>query len=114
MYAELVGLLDRRPDWHRDALCREHPELDWLPPRGVDLRPMRLVCARCLVSDECLAAAEAYGDAVGVWGGTSDRERRRARAARSAAEAPGGADGPSVTTAATTPHGAPQAPDQAA
>ena len=20
------------PDWHRDALCQEHPETDWFPP----------------------------------------------------------------------------------
>lgn len=69
------------PAWHADAACRDHPELSWFPDRGEDLRPARAVCASCLVRSECLSAALEDAYTNGVWGGTSERERRRMRRA---------------------------------
>jgi WhiB family redox-sensing transcriptional regulator len=80
--ATIVGVLDSlavlayRP-WEADALCREHPEVNFFPERGEDLRPAKELCARCLVSEECLTAG--MGEHHGVWAGTSERERRRLR-----------------------------------
>jgi WhiB family transcriptional regulator, redox-sensing transcriptional regulator len=64
-----------------DALCRERPEVDWFPDRekgvnaGAQVVAAKAVCARCLVRDECLAFAIEHWER-GVWGGTSEGERR--------------------------------------
>ena len=81
----------QRPGWMRDALCLEHPEIDWFPT-GLDAdaigaaRAAKAICARCLVRDECLERALDLGDLCeGIWGGTNRRARQRIRAARRAA-----------------------------
>lgn len=75
-----------RPAWHRDAACKEHPDASWFPGRGEDVRPVKDVCKSCLVMVECLDYALGAGDSlVGIWGGTSERERRHIRRARAAA-----------------------------
>lgn len=75
----LTELIDR-PAWMADALCREHPGVTFFLERGEDARPAKAICSSCLVRDECLAYAIDQGSALhGIWGGASDRERRRMR-----------------------------------
>ena len=67
-----------RPAWEADALCREHPEIDFLPsPSGVERA--KAICRRCLYRNECLDYALDDGTLVGVWGGTTTDERRAIR-----------------------------------
>jgi WhiB family redox-sensing transcriptional regulator len=40
------------------------------------------VCRGCVVSNECLEYAIENGERFGIWGGKSERERRRLRRAR--------------------------------
>lgn len=62
--------------------CRgTDPEL-FFPDRGESLAPAKAICAECIVADECLEYALANGERFGVWGGTSERERRRIRRRR--------------------------------
>lgn len=75
-------LAPSRPAWHADALCREHPEVNFFPKTGEDLRPARAVCGSCAVRAECLAYALTDSRLEGVWAGTSGRERRRLRLGR--------------------------------
>lgn len=76
----LDGLAAIEPDWHADALCKESfPGATWFPERGDDTRAAVAICNRCLVRAECLAVAVADRDLVGIWGGTSKRERDRLR-----------------------------------
>ena len=73
---DLDDLLARtRPAWMRDALCAEHPKLDWFAGRADAQAAAKAVCAACLVRAECLDHALEAGE-VGVWGGTDERERR--------------------------------------
>ena len=67
-----------RPDWQRDAACKEFPELSWFPGVGDTQTRQATICGRCLVRAECLA-----GGAVeaGIWGGLSERARARERRA---------------------------------
>lgn len=65
-----------RPAWQADALCREHPEVDFFADNGAASDPARAVCGRCLVRDECHAYAVEL-DLDGVWGGLDARDRRR-------------------------------------
>lgn len=64
-----------RPAWHADALCKEYPDVNFFPERGEDTLRARSICARCLVRDECRQAG-VDGDEIGIWGGTSGKNRR--------------------------------------
>jgi len=78
LYDPIAMLVEPPPAWHRDALCQEHPEIDWFPDQAGDLTPARAVCARCLVRPECLAYALESGEKHGVWGGASTQQRHHA------------------------------------
>ena len=68
-----------RPAWHADAACNGvDPDL-FFPARGVDVTSAVRVCNECPVRAECLAYALAAGEKHGVWGGLSERQRRRIR-----------------------------------
>ena len=70
----------RPPPWSADALCKEYPELEFvLIAPGAPTEPLRAVCRRCSVRQECLAYAMADVTIEGVWGGTSTGERRELR-----------------------------------
>lgn len=75
-------LRQMRPAWQRDALCVEHPEVEWFPERGASTSAAKAVCAACLVRGECLDYALDLGEKNGIWGGLSGRERRAARRER--------------------------------
>ena len=63
------------PRFNGDALCAEvDPEL-FFPDKGGSAKAAKNVCARCDVRDQCLAWALEHTEA-GVWGMTSDTERR--------------------------------------
>lgn len=75
----------RPPAWHRDAACVEHPEVSFFPDKGQSTAAALLVCAGCLVVDDCKAYALGTGQEAGVWGGTSPRARRALRHEQTAA-----------------------------
>ncbi|MEX1007667.1 MAG: WhiB family transcriptional regulator [Acidimicrobiia bacterium] len=64
--------------WRKDALCCEHPEVNFYPDRGQSGASAKVVCRDCLVKRECLLFAMSNRDAFehGVWGGTIPSERR--------------------------------------
>lgn len=71
----LAELLDQlRAPWKLDSACLEHPELSWFPERGEDQSRQKAVCSACLVRVECLAAGVGQ---LGIWGGISERARRK-------------------------------------
>ena len=78
--AELSQFLEP-PAWHRDAACRETSGVNFFPRFGEDAEPAKAVCAGCPVRGECLAFAAGYSerDLVGIWGGTSGRDRHAMR-----------------------------------
>lgn len=77
--ADLFGIDGERYAWRAYAACKTRPDLDWFPGRGVPLTEQKKVCASCPVKDACLEAALRNGEKDGVWGGTSERERRAIR-----------------------------------
>jgi WhiB family redox-sensing transcriptional regulator len=68
-------------DWRHRALCRdEDPEL-FFPigtagPAATQVEAAKVVCGRCSVIEDCLSWALETGQDAGVWGGTSEDERR--------------------------------------
>jgi len=64
-------------EWMADARCRElSPEL-FFPTNSTGVAAARRVCAACDVATACLEFALAEHLEHGIWGGTSERERRR-------------------------------------
>lgn len=67
------------PEWMADALCAQtDPDL-FFPELGSNGNPAKAVCARRRVRAECLDYAMEHREPFGVWGGLSDRERRKLR-----------------------------------
>jgi len=65
-----------RPDWMADALCHEYHGVDFFPGAGKSPAPALAVCRACRVTSECLAHALEHRIGDGVWGGTSEAQRK--------------------------------------
>jgi WhiB family redox-sensing transcriptional regulator len=65
--------------WRLDALCAETDPEAFFPEKGGSTREAKRVCSGCAVRDECLEYALANDERFGIWGGLSERERRRLR-----------------------------------
>jgi WhiB family redox-sensing transcriptional regulator len=81
---EIVELLSGMEDrgWQSQANCMGvDPDL-FFPERGASTREAKEVCRGCVVRDNCLEYALDSGEKFGIWGGMSERERRRLRRAR--------------------------------
>ncbi|HVF54052.1 MAG TPA: WhiB family transcriptional regulator [Actinomycetota bacterium] len=69
-------------EWQTHARCAEvEPEI-FFPERGGSSKAARSVCNNCAVSAQCLEYALNNKEQFGIWGGTSERERRRLRKER--------------------------------
>ena len=62
------------------------PDL-FFPERGASTKEAKGVCQGCVVREDCLEYALANGEKFGIWGGLSERERRRIRRQRALARA---------------------------
>ena len=78
--AEPVTLEDfvRRPEWHQRAACRGRGPAEFVRPKAT-FDGFRELCEECPVRQECLEAAPTDSDLMGLWGGTTDAERREMR-----------------------------------
>jgi WhiB family transcriptional regulator, redox-sensing transcriptional regulator len=73
-------------EWMAGGKCREVPPSVFFPSDGLGVQAAQRICAECPVSEECLEYALENRIDHGVWGGRSERERRRIlRSRRSAA-----------------------------
>ena len=64
-------------EWRRDALCAETDPEAFFPEKGGSTREAKRVCTGCSVRAECLEAALTNDERFGIWGGLSERERRK-------------------------------------
>ena len=64
-------------NWMARGLCAEQPPEKFFPSDGVGVDIARRVCAGCPVQEPCLEHALRNRIDHGVWGGCSERERRR-------------------------------------
>ena len=65
--------------WRLEALCAETDPEAFFPEKGGSTRDAKRVCTGCTVRAECLEFALANDERFGIWGGLSERERRRLR-----------------------------------
>jgi WhiB family redox-sensing transcriptional regulator len=74
-----------RRTWQSRANCLGVDPDFFFPERGASTREAKAVCAGCEVRADCLEYALVNGEKFGIWGGLSERERRRIRRARALA-----------------------------
>jgi WhiB family redox-sensing transcriptional regulator len=63
--------------WMADGNCRMYPPATFFPSDGAGVDKARRICATCAVTEQCLEYALEHRIEHGVWGGCSERERRR-------------------------------------
>ncbi len=66
-------------DWQERALCSQTDPEAFFPEKGGSTKDAKRICGRCEVTDDCLAYAFDQDIRFGVWGGMSERERRKAK-----------------------------------
>lgn len=64
-------------EWMARGICRDHPPEVFFPSDGVGVEVAKKLCETCPVKRECLEYALEHRVDHGVWGGTSERQRRR-------------------------------------
>ena len=64
-------------DWQERALCAQTDPEAFFPEKGGSTRDAKKVCVGCEVRAECLEYALANDERFGIWGGLSERERRK-------------------------------------
>lgn len=69
------GLLNEA--WRDRALCAQTDPEAFFPEQGGSTREAKKVCRACDVRAECLEYALERNERFGIWGGLSERERRR-------------------------------------
>ncbi|GAB3080876.1 hypothetical protein GCM10027053_51650 [Intrasporangium mesophilum] len=76
------------PSWAERALCNDGPDdATWFPDERVvgSTKYARQTCKACPVTNECLEYALSLGPTcLGIWGGTTERQRGKLRTLRRA------------------------------
>lgn len=85
----LYVAIESPSNWLGDHACKNMDPDIFFPVRGQSTAPAKAICAKCPVRIECLEHAIALSEKLGVWGGASERERRRIRRVRSLARKAG-------------------------
>ena len=77
----VIALPDELPElsWQERALCAQTDPEAFFPEKGGSTREAKRVCMSCEVRAECLEYALANDERFGIWGGLSERERRRVK-----------------------------------
>ncbi len=74
-----LGLEAEAQSWQERALCAETDPEAFFPEKGGSTREAKKICTGCEVKAECLEFALENDERFGIWGGLSERERRRLR-----------------------------------
>ena len=65
--------------WQERALCAQTDPEAFFPEKGGSTRDAKRICTSCDVKSQCLEYALANDERFGIWGGLSERERRKLR-----------------------------------
>lgn len=67
----------KKLSWQSRAACRGVDTEIFFPNTDEEAEPAKAICGACPVQDSCLEHALADREREGVWGGATERERRR-------------------------------------
>ena len=73
----ILDIGEHELSWQERALCAQTDPEAFFPEKGGSTREAKRVCLSCDVRGECLEYALAQDERFGIWGGLSERERRR-------------------------------------
>ncbi|QWT25047.1 WhiB family transcriptional regulator [Subtercola sp. PAMC28395] len=65
--------------WQTDSLCAQTDPEAFFPEKGGSTRDAKRICQTCEVKAQCLEYALQNDERFGIWGGLSERERRKLR-----------------------------------
>jgi WhiB family transcriptional regulator, redox-sensing transcriptional regulator len=65
--------------WQSESLCAQTDPEAFFPEKGGSTRDAKKICGSCEVRSECLEYALQNDERFGIWGGLSERERRKLR-----------------------------------
>jgi len=65
--------------WQSDSLCAQTDPEAFFPEKGGSTRDAKRICTSCEVKAQCLEYALQNDERFGIWGGLSERERRKLR-----------------------------------
>jgi WhiB family transcriptional regulator, redox-sensing transcriptional regulator len=74
-----IGTEGDAQSWQEQALCAETDPEAFFPEKGGSTREAKKICTGCEVKAQCLEYALSNDERFGIWGGLSERERRRLR-----------------------------------
>jgi len=74
--------------WMARGNCRFESPSTFFPSDGVGVESAKQLCETCAVKEQCLEYALEHRIDHGVWGGTSERQRRRILKKRKIASVP--------------------------
>lgn len=63
--------------WWDQGACRGLDASIFYPDDDVEAQSAQVVCAECAVRSSCLDHALSFREKVGVWGGATEKDRRR-------------------------------------
>jgi WhiB family redox-sensing transcriptional regulator len=78
-HATGVDLRVEAPEWQERSLCSQTDPEAFFPEKGGSTREAKQMCSRCPVKGECLEYALGHDERFGIWGGLSERERRKVK-----------------------------------
>ena len=70
---------DNPLSWQTDSLCAQTDPEAFFPEKGGSTRDAKKICTSCEVKAQCLEYALQNDERFGIWGGLSERERRKLR-----------------------------------
>ncbi|MEO9139913.1 MAG: WhiB family transcriptional regulator [Jatrophihabitans sp.] len=76
LLADIFGLPEEA-GWQERSLCAQTDPEAFFPEKGGSTREAKKICTGCEVRSECLEYALQNDERFGIWGGLSERERRR-------------------------------------
>lgn len=82
--ATLAFELPEIPEWMERGLCAQTDPDAFFPDKGGSTRDAKKICQTCEVRSECLEYAVGNDERFGIWGGLSERERRKLKKERAA------------------------------
>ncbi len=79
MDVDALATVDTSGQWYLQGACRGLDAATFYPDPDIveDVARALAVCAGCDVRETCLAHALGRRELTGIWGGTTERERRQ-------------------------------------
>ncbi|MDX1469395.1 MAG: WhiB family transcriptional regulator [Acidimicrobiia bacterium] len=81
-YGHATAEPDLARDWKDEAACAGYPNSLFFPSKEASARQVekaKAICSVCPVSEECIEYAMETNQRSGIWGGTTEDERRSLR-----------------------------------